>query len=31
MVSVACFGVRDSVMFHLMFVNYTLSSDWVGE
>ena len=24
------FGVRDSVMFHLMFVNYTLSSVWVG-
>ena len=24
--SVACFGVRVSVMFHLMFVHYTLSS-----
>ena len=23
MVSVACFDVRDSVMFHLMFVHYT--------
>ena len=29
MVSVACFGVRVSVMFHLMFVHYTLSSVWV--
>ena len=25
-VSVACFGVRVSVMFHLMFVHYTFSS-----
>ena len=24
--SVACFGVRVSVMFHLMFVHYTFSS-----
>ena len=30
-VSVACFGVRDSVMFHLMFVHYTFSSVWVTE
>ena len=30
-VSVACFGVRVSVMFHLMFVHYTLSSFWVAE
>ena len=27
MVSVACFGVRVSVMFHLMFILYTFSSD----
>ena len=26
MVSVRCFGVRVSVMFHFMFVNYTFSS-----
>ena len=26
MVSVACFGVRISVMFRLMFVHYTFSS-----
>ena len=26
MVSVSCFGVKVSVMFHLMFVHYTLSS-----
>ena len=26
MVSVSCFGVRFSVMFHLMFVHYTFSS-----
>ena len=26
MVSVGCFGVRVSVMFHLMFVHYTFSS-----
>ena len=30
-VSVACFGVRVSVMFHLMFVNYTFSSVRVAE
>ena len=29
--SVACFGVRVSVVFHLMFVHYTLSSVWVAE
>ena len=26
MVAIACFGVRVSVMFHLMFVHYTFSS-----
>ena len=31
MVSVACFRVRVSVMFHLMFVHYTFSSVWVAE
>ena len=31
MVSVACFGVRVSVMFHLMFVHYTFSSDSLAE
>ena len=31
MVSVSCFGVRVSVMFHLMFVHYTFSSVWVAE
>ena len=32
MVSVACFGVRVSVMFHLMFVHFTtFSSVWVAE
>ena len=31
MVSVACFGVRVSVVFHLMFVHYTFSSVWVAE
>ena len=31
MVSVACFYVRVSVMFHLMFVIYTFSSVWVAE
>ena len=31
MVSGACFGVRVSVMFHVMFVNYTFSSVWVAE
>ena len=30
-VSVACFDVRVSVMFHLMFVHYTFSSVWVTE
>ena len=29
--SVACFGVRVSVMFHLMFVHYTSSSVGVAE
>ena len=29
--SAACFGVRVSVMFHLMFVHYTSSSVWVAE
>ena len=29
--SVACFGVRVSVMFHLMFVHYTFSSGLVAE
>ena len=29
--SVACFGVRVSVMFHLMFVHYTLSSVRIAE
>ena len=31
MVSVACFGVRVTVMFHLMFVHYTFSSVLVAE
>ena len=31
MVSVSCFGVRVSVMFHFMFVHYSLSSVWVAE
>ena len=31
MVSVSCFGVRVSVMFHFMFVHYTISSVWVTE
>ena len=31
MVSVSCFGVRVSVMFHFMFVHYTISSVWVAE
>ena len=30
-VSVNCFGVRFSVMFHFMFVQYTFSSVWVAE
>ena len=29
--SVACFGVRVSVMFHLMFAHYTFSSVLVAE
>ena len=31
MVSVAWFGVRVSVMSHLMFVHYIFSSVWVAE
>ena len=31
MVSVSCFGVRFSVMFHFMFVHHTFSSVWVAE
>ena len=31
MVSVSCFGLRVSVMFHFMFVHYTFSSVWVDE
>ena len=31
MVSVSCFGVRLSVIFHFMFVHYTFSSVWVAE
>ena len=31
MVSVSCFGVKVSVMFHFMFVHYTFSSVWVAE
>ena len=30
-VSVSCFGVRVSVMFHFMFVHNTFSSVWVAE
>ena len=30
-VSVSCFGVRVSVMFHFMCVHYTFSSVWVAE
>ena len=30
MVSVSCFGVRVSVMFHLMFVHCTFGSVWVA-
>ena len=30
-VSVSCFGVKVSVMFHFMFVHYTFSSVWVAE
>ena len=31
MVSVSCFGVIVSVMFHFMCVHYTFSSVWVAE
>ena len=31
MVSVRCFGVRVSVMFHFLLVHYTFSSVWVAE
>ena len=31
MVSVRCFGVRVSVIFHFMFVHYTFSSVLVAE
>ena len=31
LLSVSCFGVRFSVMFHFMFVHYTFSSVWVAE
>ena len=31
LVSVSCFGVRFSVMFHFMFVHYTFCSVWVAE
>ena len=31
MVSVSCFCVRVSVMFHFMCVHYTFSSVWVAE
>ena len=31
MVSVSCFGVRVSLMFHFVFVNDTFSSVWVAE
>ena len=30
-VSVSCFGVRVSVMFHFMFVHYTFSLVWATE
>ena len=30
-VSVSCFGVSVSVMFHFMFVHYTFTSVWVAE
>ena len=30
-VSVSCFGVRVSVLFHFTFVHYTFSSLWVAE
>ena len=31
MVSVSCFGVRVSVMFHFMFVYYPFCSVWIAE
>ena len=31
MVSVRCFGVRVSVVFHFMFVHYIFKSVWVAE
>ena len=31
MVTVACFEIRVSVMFHPMFFHYTFSSVWVAE
>ena len=31
MVSVTCFGVRVSVMFHFMLVHYTFSLGWDAE
>ena len=31
MVSVSCFGVRVSVVFHFIVVHYTFSSVWVAE
>ena len=31
MVSVSCFGVRVSLMFHFMLVQYTFSTVWVAE
>ena len=31
MVSVSCFGVRVSAMFHFMFVHYTFSSGLAAE
>ena len=31
MVSVSYFGVRVSVMFHFLFVQYTFSSVWVAD
>ena len=30
MVSVSCFGVRVSVMFHFVFVHYAFGSVWVA-
>ena len=30
-ISVSCFGVRVSVMFHFMFVHYTFSLVWVAQ